>query len=63
MTATVEPTKKQMAELGKTYEPVVYDGAGHGFMRPGKNPAYKEREAKAAWDAIDKFFARTLKGA
>jgi carboxymethylenebutenolidase len=38
-----------------------YD-AGHGFMRPGKNPAYKEKEAKAAWTAIDEFFAKELKG-
>jgi carboxymethylenebutenolidase len=38
-----------------------YD-AGHGFMRPGKNPAYQAREAKRAWEAIDKFFAQELKG-
>jgi carboxymethylenebutenolidase len=38
-----------------------YD-AGHGFMRPSKkNPAYNEEEAKKAWNAIDKFFAKTLK--
>jgi len=25
-------------KAGKTYEPVVYDGAGHGFMRAGEAP-------------------------
>jgi carboxymethylenebutenolidase len=62
VTATVEPTKKQMAELGKTYEPIVYEGAGHGFMRAGEDPGNKvEANAQArdkAWvkvkEALDK---------
>jgi len=37
--------------------------AGHGFMREGKeNKAYSEKSAKSAWEEIDKFLARTLKG-
>ncbi len=27
-----------MKAAGKTYEPVTYDGAGHGFMRAGETP-------------------------
>ena len=27
-----------MKAAGKTYEPVTYDGAGHGFMRGGEAP-------------------------
>jgi carboxymethylenebutenolidase len=27
-----------MKAAGKTYEPVTYDGAGHGFMRAGEDP-------------------------
>jgi carboxymethylenebutenolidase len=27
-----------MQKLGKTYEPVIYEGAGHGFMREGEGP-------------------------
>jgi carboxymethylenebutenolidase len=27
-----------MKAAGKKYDPVVYDGAGHGFMRAGENP-------------------------
>jgi carboxymethylenebutenolidase len=38
VTATVEPTKEKMKAAGKTYEVVVYDGAGHGFMRGGEDP-------------------------
>jgi carboxymethylenebutenolidase len=38
MTATVPATEQAMKAAGKTYEPVVYDGAGHGFMREGEAP-------------------------
>jgi len=30
-----------MKTAGKKYEPVTYDGAGHGFMRAGEDPAIK----------------------
>jgi carboxymethylenebutenolidase len=33
VTATVAPTTEKMKALGKVYEPHVYDGAGHGFVR------------------------------
>jgi carboxymethylenebutenolidase len=40
-----------MKAAGKTYEPVKYEGAGHGFMRDGDNPnsddAHKEANKKA----------------
>ena len=39
ITATVPDTKAAMAAAGKTYDPVTYDGAGHGFMRAGEDPA------------------------
>ena len=35
---TVPPTTEAMNELKKTYEPVTYEGAGHGFMRAGDAP-------------------------
>lgn len=38
ITSTVEATKAAMKADGKSYEPVVYDGAGHGFMRAGEAP-------------------------
>ncbi len=37
--ATVPDTVAAMKAAGKTYEPVTYDGAGHGFMRAGEDPA------------------------
>lgn len=38
VSATVPATEAAMRKLGKTYEPVVYAGAGHGFMRMGEDP-------------------------
>jgi carboxymethylenebutenolidase len=38
ITATIPDTKTAMKAAGKTYEPVIYDGAGHGFMRAGEAP-------------------------
>jgi carboxymethylenebutenolidase len=31
--ATIPPAEAEMKKLGKSYEPHVYDGAGHGFLR------------------------------
>ena len=39
ITAAVPATTAAMKAAGKKYEPVVYDGAGHGFMRAGEDPA------------------------
>lgn len=36
--ATVPATIAAMKAAGKTYEPITYDGAGHGFMRAGEDP-------------------------
>ena len=36
--ATVPGAIEAMKAAGKTYEPVTYDGAGHGFMRAGEAP-------------------------
>jgi len=36
--ATVPETTAAMKAADKTYEPVTYDGAGHGFMRAGEDP-------------------------
>ncbi len=38
ITATLDQTKADMKAAGKTFEPVIYDGAGHGFMRAGEAP-------------------------
>jgi carboxymethylenebutenolidase len=55
VTSTVSKAAEQMKTAGKTYEPVTYDGAGHGFMRAGMDPtstaANKAANKKAHDDA------------
>ncbi|MGN6592299.1 MAG: dienelactone hydrolase family protein [Terriglobales bacterium] len=49
---TVPDTRKQMAAAGRKYEAVIFDGAGHGFMRAGEQPDPTPANAKAraaAW--------------
>jgi carboxymethylenebutenolidase len=51
--ATIPKTKEIMSSLGKTYEPVTYPGAGHGFMRAGEASDATEANRKAhdaAWE-------------
>ncbi len=36
--ATIPATVDAMKAAGKKYEPITYDGAGHGFMRAGEDP-------------------------
>jgi len=37
--ATLPAATEAMKQAGKKYEPVTYEGAGHGFMRAGEDPA------------------------
>ncbi len=55
--ATIPAAKDGMKEAGKTYDPVVYEGAGHGFMRAGEDPNGTEpnhagnvKARKKAWE-------------
>ncbi len=45
--ATIPTSAALMKEAGKTYEPVTYEGAGHGFMRSGEEPTATEANRKA----------------
>jgi carboxymethylenebutenolidase len=59
--ATVPDAVANMKQAGKTYEPVTYDGAGHGFMRAGEAPDASEANAKArtdAWVRVKEILAR-----
>jgi carboxymethylenebutenolidase len=52
---TVEQSEKLMQAAGKTFEPVYYDDAGHGFMRAGQAPDASEgnRAGRAeAWKRL-----------
>lgn len=51
--ATIPATTEQMKAAGKTYETVTYDGAAHGFMRYGEDPAGPAADKDArnkAWE-------------
>ena len=49
--ATIPAAQEQMKQAGKVYEPVTFEGAGHGFMRAGEAPDASEANAKARTDA------------
>ena len=53
ITAAIPETAAMMKDAGKRFEPVTYDGAGHGFMRAGEDPQGSEANRKArdaAWE-------------
>jgi len=49
--ATLPETIQNMKAAGKTFEPVTYEGAGHGFMRAGEAPDASEANRKARTEA------------
>ena len=55
VTATVPKATDMMKTAGKTYEPVTYDGAGHGFMRAGEAPDANAANKKAHDDAWERW--------
>lgn len=52
--ATLPATTAAMTELKKTYDPVTYEGAGHGFMRAGDAPEPTAPAATGNKEADDK---------
>ncbi|MDP3772922.1 MAG: dienelactone hydrolase family protein [Gemmatimonadales bacterium] len=61
VTATVEPTRGAMSLLNKRYDPRVYDGAGHGFLRDQAGRAgANRRAAEQAWPATVAFLRDAL---
>jgi carboxymethylenebutenolidase len=53
--ASIPDVTKLMTAAHKTYEPVIYKGAGHGFMRQGEDPAGTEANKKARTDAWERW--------
>jgi carboxymethylenebutenolidase len=45
--ATLPKTQELMKAAAKSYDPVTYDGAGHGFMRAGETPLPADADSKA----------------
>ena len=56
--ASIPATQAQMKAAGKFFEPVIYEGAAHGFMRAGAQPDATEPNKKAraaAWVMLKAF--------
>lgn len=51
--ATIAKGEELMKAAEKKYDPVIYKGAGHGFMRQGEksNPHFREADGKARDEA------------
>jgi carboxymethylenebutenolidase len=62
--STLEATTAGMKAAGKTFEPVLYEGAGHAFMRAGEDadasPANKAAMT-AGWARLLKLLAEVAK--
>ncbi len=61
VTSTVQPAQLLMSRLGKSYEPHVFEGAGHGFLRDqaGRGGA-NLKAAQAAWPRTVAFLREAL---
>jgi len=53
--STIPKTKDAMKAAGKTYDPVIYEGAGHGFMRAGEQPNAQEANRKGRSEAWERW--------
>jgi carboxymethylenebutenolidase len=65
ITASVAHGVEMMKTAGKVYEPVTYDGAGHGFMRDGEDPhsanqnhAANKKAREDAWKRVKEILAK-----
>src|SRR5215468_466831 len=53
--ATIPDTTAAMKAAVRTYEPVTYEGASHGFMRAGEAPDASDGNKKARTEAWDRW--------
>jgi len=61
---TIQATKDAMAAAGKKYDPVVYEGADHAYMRVGEQPNAKPANVaavQASLERLKKVLAENLK--
>jgi carboxymethylenebutenolidase len=59
--AMIPDATAAMKAAGKTYDPVTYEGAGHGFMRAGEDPANTNLANKTAHDEAWERWLKLLK--
>lgn len=60
--ATIPGADSTMKRLGKSYEWIIYDGAGHGFLRGQENSEANLAAARAAWPRAVEFLSAKLRG-
>jgi carboxymethylenebutenolidase len=60
--ASIPATTAAMKAAGKTYDPITYDGAGHGFMRAGEDPGNTVPGNKTAREQGFERLVKLLKG-
>jgi carboxymethylenebutenolidase len=61
ISAAVPEVTEQMKAASKKYDPVVYEGASHGFMRAGEAPDASEANKKAreeSWRRVKEILAK-----
>lgn len=57
--ATIPATQAKMEELGKVYEPHIFEGAGHGFlMRQGDQNGANLKASEQAWPITIRFLKK-----
>ncbi|MCX6952172.1 MAG: dienelactone hydrolase family protein [Verrucomicrobia bacterium] len=59
--ASLPKTQELMKAGGKAFEPVTYEGAGHGFMKSGEDPAgspENKQAREAAWKRLKEILAK-----
>lgn len=62
---TIADTTARMKKAKKTYDPLTYPGAGHGFMRAGEAPDASEANKKAreeAWTRLNSIMKGNKQG-
>lgn len=57
ITATVPAAVEAMKKAHKKFESVIYEEAGHGFMRTGEDPAATEPNKKARHEAWERWLS------
>jgi len=58
---TIEPASTEMDRLGKRYAPIIYEGAGHGFLRAQAGQEGANMQAsELAWPATLEFLKAEL---
>jgi len=59
--ATIDAAKAEMGKLGKVFEPYIYPGAGHGFLRAQSGQEGANLKAtQQAWPTMLAFFKKHL---